>query len=91
MTVRWADITNDFSAGVFWGDGHPTGGTLTALLQPHFDAVGAEHMVVATNHRLTDLWGADQNKPTGKVMTVNIKSYRIIRNKQDRKNIIMDK
>lgn len=55
MIVRSADITNDFSAGVFWGDGHSTSGTLTALLQPHFDAVGAEHMVVATNDRLTDL------------------------------------
>lgn len=55
MIVRSADITNDFSAGVFWGDGHSTSGTLTALLQPHFDAVGAEHMVVATDDWLTDL------------------------------------
>lgn len=59
--VRSADITNDFSAGVFWGDGHSTGGTLTALLQPNIDAVGAEHMVVATNDRLTNLGGVDQS------------------------------
>lgn len=55
MIVRSVDITNDFSTGVFWSDGHSTGGTLTALLQPNFDAVGAEHMVVATNDRLTHL------------------------------------
>lgn len=48
-------LTDDLSARVVRRDGDSASGTLVRFLQPHFHTGGAEHVVVGTDHRLSDL------------------------------------
>lgn len=55
-------LTDDLSARVVRRDGDSACGTLGRFLQPHFHTGRAEHVVVGTDHRLSDLQTAHSPK-----------------------------